>query len=146
MRRSPPGSAHSQRFGQARRGPLDSDSRAAGMTEKDRPEEGTFGGPEARQPGEEGRRFTVDGETWIARVAGRAGVGTTGPVAGVIAVVHFFRAEEPDAPVRQAYLVASRFEALYEEELLELFRSAKPIPPLEARRSTSEAEPEEIIE
>lgn len=116
------------------------------MTEKDRPEEGTFGGLEDRRPGAEGRRFTVDGEAWIAQVAGRAGVGTTGPVVGAIAVVHFFRAEEPDTPVRQAYLAASRFEALYEAELLELFHSAKPIPPLETRRSAPETEPEETIE
>lgn len=116
------------------------------MTEQDRREEGTFGGPGTRWSGEEGRRFTVEGEAWIARVAGRAGVGTTRPVAGVIAVVHFSRAEEPDTPVRQAYLVASRFEALYEDELLELFHSAKPIPPLEPRRNASEAEPEETIE
>jgi hypothetical protein len=74
------------------------------------------------------REFTVDGEEWLARIVGE-GVGGTG--AGAVAylvAVRFYPAGKPGEAAREALLPRGRFEMLYEEELIELFRTARPIP------------------
>jgi hypothetical protein len=90
------------------------------------------------------RAFTVDGRDWVARIAGE-GVGGTGARGGAYLVaIRFYPAHASarsgdeevareqgrrGAAVREALLPRGRFRLLYDEELVELFRSAKPIPP-----------------
>jgi hypothetical protein len=79
------------------------------------------------------RSFTLEGREWVARIAGE-GVGGTGARGGAYLVaVQFHPAgdgaegDREDSP-REALLPRGRFELLYEEELRELFRTARPLP------------------
>lgn len=73
------------------------------------------------------RTFTVDGEDWIARVAGEGTVGTGAPA--FLAVIWFYKAAEPDLPLKETLLPRGRLEQLHEMELQELLRIARPLPP-----------------
>ncbi len=74
------------------------------------------------------RRFAADDHAWIARLAGE-GLGGTGAIGPArFAVVQFFR-EGERAPRFSALLPAGRFQHLYDSELLELLRAARPLPP-----------------
>jgi hypothetical protein len=74
------------------------------------------------------REFTVDGEEWLARIVGE-GAGGTGPGAvAYLVAIRFYPAGKPGEAAREALLPRGRFEMLYEEELIELFRTARPIP------------------
>lgn len=74
-----------------------------------------------------GREFTVDGEVWLARLAGEGVGGTgTGAVAFLVAV-RFYSAAAPEQAVREVLIPRGRFEMLYDEELVELFRTARPL-------------------
>ncbi len=76
------------------------------------------------------RRFAAGQDVWIARLAGE-GLGGTGVMATArFAIVHFFR-EGESAPSFSALLPAGRFPHLYDSELVELLRAAKPAPPPE---------------
>lgn len=60
-------------------------------------------------------------ERWIARVAG-VGAGGTGKVGmAYLVAVHFYRAEEPERPVREALLPRGSFEGLFDGELVALY-------------------------
>jgi len=78
------------------------------------------------------RTILVDGEEWIARVAG-GGVAGAGEAGGAyFVVVRFERVAGEGAggrggEAREALLPRGRFEYLFEEELLALFRSAKTV-------------------
>lgn len=74
------------------------------------------------------REFDVDGARWIARVAGEAVGGTGRQARAYLVSVLFAPAEEPDAPRREALLPRGRLEDLYPEELVSLFRRARPLP------------------
>ena len=76
------------------------------------------------------RRFAVGDQPWLARVAGAALGGTGRLGTARFVVVHFFR-EGERAPRSGALLPAGRFEHLYDSELVELLRAAKPLPPPE---------------
>jgi hypothetical protein len=76
--------------------------------------------------GEE-RELDADGELWLARLAGAGGAGTGHHGCASIAAVHFFRAAEPDRPLREALLAGGRFPWLHEVELRELWARATPI-------------------
>lgn len=91
------------------------------------------GGPEG-QPARESTPdsslpmdFELEGEAWIARVAGKAAGGTGATGLGLVDAVHFFRAQAPDEPVREALLGRGRFPTLHEAELRALWAAAKPI-------------------
>ncbi len=74
------------------------------------------------------RRFTAGNDVWLARVAGE-GLGGTGVFGTAhFAVVLFFR-EGERAPRFSALLPAGRFPDLYDSELVELLRAARPLPP-----------------
>ncbi len=87
--------------------------------------------PETPEPAPElpdTRRFAAGSDVWLARVAGE-GLGGAGVVgAARFAVVHFFR-EDESAPRYSALLPAGRFQHLYDSELVELLRAARPLPP-----------------
>lgn len=79
------------------------------------------------------RVLDVDGERWIAWVAG-AGAGGTGSQSRAFLVSVLFATEDdPETPRREALLPRGRFENLYGEELLSLFRGAALLPPAEPR-------------
>lgn len=84
-------------------------------------------GGEAEQREAPSCEFEVDGEEWIARIAGDGAYGT-GPV-GVarLSAVHFCRAEAPQDPLFEALIPAGRFEGLHAVELVALLRGATPI-------------------
>ncbi len=90
------------------------------------PEPSETGAPESNQA----RHFAAGNELWIARLAGK-GLGGTGVIGTApFALVHFFR-EGESAPRFSALLPAGRFEHVYDSELVELLRAAKPLPPPE---------------
>ena len=73
------------------------------------------------------RAFEVGGEEWLARSAGAGAYGTGRRGAARLLAVHFCRASEPDAPVREALVPAGVFPHLRPEELSALFERATPI-------------------
>lgn len=84
-------------------------------------------GGEAEQRETPACEFEVNGEEWIARLAGDGAYGT-GPVGMArLSAVHFCRADVPHDPLFEALIPAGRFEGLYAEELAELLRGATPI-------------------
>ncbi|HUH11924.1 MAG TPA: hypothetical protein VMK65_02395 [Longimicrobiales bacterium] len=89
---------------------------------------------EPAAPADPGRRFELDGQAWLARLAG-AGAGGTGRAApAYIEAVHFCREEEPQHPLREALLPRGRFHGLYDEELGALWRRAVEIVDAGGRR------------
>ena len=75
----------------------------------------------------EDREFEADGADWIARVAGRGAYGTGQRGAALLVAVHFYRADEPETPLREALLPAAAFPLLRPEELTDLLDRATPI-------------------
>ena len=71
--------------------------------------------------------FEAEGKNWLARVAGKGAAGTGAYGLGLIEAVHFFAAEAPDRPIREALIARGRFGGLYEAELAELLARATPI-------------------
>jgi hypothetical protein len=75
----------------------------------------------------------VDGKEWSARVVGEVVGGTGARGSAYLAVVQFYPAggdagEGRGATPREALIPRGRFEYLYDEELIELFRAARPLP------------------
>jgi hypothetical protein len=89
-------------------------------------------------PGEPSRRFVVDGQEWLAWVAGTSVVciGALGIVS--LHAVHFALGTAPEQATRQAYVPVGRFVGLFDEELVELHASALP-PKRSARLDTAGA-------
>lgn len=81
---------------------------------------------EPRWEGDE-QRFDLDGEAWTVRTAGAGSYGTGGVGAARLLAVHFYRAADPERPVREALVPAARFVDLWPDELRTLFRRATPI-------------------
>jgi hypothetical protein len=77
--------------------------------------------------------FEYEGERWIARVAGEGALGTGRVGLGFVEAIHFYAADAPDQPLREALLAAGRFETLHEIELAELCGVATPIRQPKAR-------------
>jgi hypothetical protein len=73
------------------------------------------------------RAFEVAGETWLARAAGVGLYGTGRLGSARLVAVHFFRASEPEEPVREALVPASDFRRLEPAELRVVFERATPI-------------------
>jgi hypothetical protein len=72
-------------------------------------------------------RFRVGDGEWLARKAGAGCYGTGRRGTARLVAVHFFRADEPDRPDREALMPAGTFAALREEELIEAWSRATPI-------------------
>lgn len=91
--------------------------------------------PESGTPAGEGepvtpvieREFEREDGTWLARNAGAGAYGTGRLGTARLVAVHFYRADEPQVPVREALVAAGRFPDLAGEELSELFDRATPI-------------------
>jgi hypothetical protein len=73
------------------------------------------------------RAFRMGDETWLARPAGEGLYGTGRLGSARLAAVHFFRASEPERPVREALVSASAFRRLEGTELRALYEHATPI-------------------
>jgi hypothetical protein len=84
-------------------------------------------GPAAAPPLE--RSFEVAGEEWLARPAGIGLYGTGRPGSARLMAVHFFRASDPEEPVREALVPAGEFASLVASELSDRFERATPIEP-----------------
>lgn len=72
------------------------------------------------------RRFEVDGEEWIVRITGRTITGTRPDSGALLMHLSFFRPEEPETPARRLVAVDRPLDALYEEDLAELFHRSRP--------------------
>lgn len=73
------------------------------------------------------RAFEMEGEEWMARSAGTGAYGTGGHGVARLLAVHFYRASDPDHPVREALLAAGLFAGLCPDELRTLYQRATPI-------------------
>jgi hypothetical protein len=60
-------------------------------------------------------------------VAGKGASGTGAYGLGLIEAVHFFAADAPDQPLREALIPRNRFSGLFDAELAELLARATPI-------------------
>ena len=85
-------------------------------------------------PGDDGAaaeevRFEHEGVEWVAREAGEAAWGTDVAVAPVAVAVHFYRAENPAYPAREALLPRGRLRALFPSQLVELLTTSTEVPP-----------------
>ncbi|MBI4409554.1 MAG: hypothetical protein HY561_07585 [Gemmatimonadetes bacterium] len=83
--------------------------------------------PAEAEPAAE-RRFLAEGVEWIARVAGESVYGTGAFGLAPLVAIRFSPATTPESMEREALLPRGRFEVLYDEELVELLRSAKRLP------------------
>lgn len=82
---------------------------------------------ELSQQSADARQFEHEGRMWIARLSGKGAIGTGSYGLGLVEAVHFCAADEPDRPLREALIARSRFEGLYDMELIHLLKSARPI-------------------
>ncbi|HUF51463.1 MAG TPA: hypothetical protein VMN60_11545 [Longimicrobiales bacterium] len=73
------------------------------------------------------RSFTIDDVLWFACASGDGACGTGSYGLGMVEAVHFFHADAPDVPVREALLARGRFAFLYDAELCALWAGATPI-------------------
>jgi hypothetical protein len=71
--------------------------------------------------------FEMGDESWVLRPAGVGAYGTGQRGAARLLAVHFYRAAEPDIPVREALMAAGAFGALRAEDAADLFGRATPI-------------------
>lgn len=74
-----------------------------------------------------GRPFTVDSEEWVAWPSGGGAYGTGVFAPGNIQAIHFAKADAPTEPLLEALLPAGAFFGLFDDELVDLFRSARRI-------------------
>ena len=73
------------------------------------------------------RPFSVDGEEWVAWASGGGAYGTGNRGLGNVTAVHFARAAAPDIPMLEALLAAGRFDDLFDNELVQLFGTARKV-------------------
>ena len=76
---------------------------------------------------EDERAFDLDGEEWLVRPSGAGSYGTGRLGAARLLALHFYRADAPDRPVREALVPQAQFLTLRDVELGALFRKATPI-------------------
>lgn len=85
--------------------------------------------PAADAEGREGRRFEVNGEEWLAQLAGQGALGSGRLALAAIQAVHFYRSDQPERPLFEALLPRGRFGQLRDAELRELLDRSTPVPP-----------------
>lgn len=74
------------------------------------------------------RQFEHEGRTWIARAGGKGVCGTGSYGLGLVEAIHFFDPSAPDRPLREALVAHGSFSSLYDEELVRLLQTARPVP------------------
>jgi hypothetical protein len=79
------------------------------------------------------RQFVHENVRWVAWLSGRSAWGTGAYGLGLVEAVHFGHADSPTVPLYEALLARGRFECLYDSELIELLRGAKPIDVADSR-------------
>jgi hypothetical protein len=89
--------------------------------------------PERGSPPDNERRLEIKGREWLVRVVGELAGGTGARGVAYLTVVQFHPApngerEGRGAAPREALLPRGKFEFLYDEELIQLFHAARPIP------------------
>jgi hypothetical protein len=104
--------------------PAPAEAEAPAPPARDRLED-TAAAPAEAEVGE--RAFEVNEEVWLARLAGVGLYGTGRLGSARLVAVHFFRASEPEEPVREALVPASDFRRLEPAELRVVFERATPI-------------------
>lgn len=72
------------------------------------------------------RRFEARDEEWIVRITGRTMTGTRPDPGALLMHLTFFRAEEPESPVRELLTVNRPLDALYPEDLDEFLERSRP--------------------
>ncbi|MFP3949020.1 MAG: hypothetical protein ACLFWG_09845 [Longimicrobiales bacterium] len=72
------------------------------------------------------RRFEVEGEEWIVRISGRTITGSRPDPGALLMHLSFFRSEDPEDPRRRLITVDRPLDALYEEDLRELYERSRP--------------------
>lgn len=92
----------------------------------------------------EQREFEADGQSWIAWTSGAGAYGTGVLGTAQVAAVHFGRPDAPEVPVLEALAPAGDFHALFDDELIQLLRSARPI--VEPIASTERRRPRSLSE
>ena len=75
------------------------------------------------------RRFEHEGQQWVARPGGKGACGTGSYGLGMLEAIHFYDPEHMQRPVREALLPFGGFASLYDEELIRLLLSARPVEP-----------------
>jgi hypothetical protein len=73
------------------------------------------------------RTFVAAGEHWLARLAGSGCYGTGRRGSARLVAVHFYRAEAPGDPLREALIPAAAFDELRSEEWVAVWSRATPI-------------------
>ena len=73
------------------------------------------------------RSITVDGDRWIARLAGSGAAGSGAFGLAMIESIEFAPADSPAKALRETLLQRGRFELLHDAELVALFHAALPL-------------------
>lgn len=73
------------------------------------------------------RRVEIDGGEWIARLVGHGVIGHGALTRAGVVAIRFTRVDAEDKTFREALMPAGRFEALYDEELRDLWREARTV-------------------
>lgn len=72
------------------------------------------------------RRFEVEGEEWIVRISGRTITGTRPDAGALLMHLSFFRGDDPEDLRRRLVTVDRPLDALYDEDLRELYARSRP--------------------
>lgn len=73
------------------------------------------------------RRFEVRGEEWIARITGRTVTGTRPDAGALLMELTFSRPDDPQNPFRKLLTVDRPLDALYDEDLIEMFERSRSV-------------------
>jgi hypothetical protein len=79
----------------------------------------------AAAPAGAGRMVEIQGQQWVARLAGAGAAGSGSLGLGMLEAVRFCTAEAPTTPVREVLLERGRFHQLFDSELVALFTSSR---------------------
>lgn len=71
------------------------------------------------------RTFECDGAVWAVWTSGTGACGTGIHGLGFVEAIHFARADTPDVPELEALVGKCEIDALFDEELVRLFRTAR---------------------
>ena len=71
------------------------------------------------------RRCVIDGAEWRVWPSGGGAYGTGPCGLGNVEAVHFATADAPDVPVYEALIAAGRFDCLFDDEIVDVFRKAR---------------------